>query len=79
MYNIGGREFLSRYDFTIKIADYFQLDKSLIKKIVTEDLNQPAKRPLKSGLLTIKAESEFGFKPHSIEESLAIMEKELSL
>ena len=79
LYNIGGREFLSRYDFTIKIADYFQLDKSLIKKIVTEDLNQPAKRPLKSGLLTIKAESEFGFKPHSIEESLAIMKKELSL
>ncbi len=79
LYNIGGREFLSRYDFTIKIADYFQLDKSFIKKIVTEDLNQPAKRPLKSGLLTIKAESEFGFKAHSIEESLAIMEKELSL
>lgn len=79
LYNIGGRKFLSRYDFTIMIADYFELDKSLIRKIVTEDLNQPAKRPLKSGLLTLKAETELGFKPHSIEETLAIMKNELSL
>jgi len=34
---------------------------------------------LKSGLITIKAETELGFKPHSIKESLAIMKKEFSL
>ncbi len=58
IYNIGGNQFLSRYDFTILIADYFSLDKSLILKIKTEELNQPARRPLKSGLITIKAQSE---------------------
>lgn len=79
IYNIGGREFLSRFDFTLRIADYFNLNKSLIKSIKTEDLKQPAKRPLKSGLITIKAESQFGFKPVSIEESLAIMKTELKL
>lgn len=79
IYNIGGREFLSRLDFTLRIADYFNLDKTLIKSIKTEDLKQPAKRPLKSGLITIKAESQFGFKPVSIEESLAIMKTELNL
>jgi len=56
IYNIGGIEFLSRYDFTLMIADFFKLDKSLIKKIKTEELNQPARRPLKSGLITIKAQ-----------------------
>ena len=79
LYHTGGREFLSRYDFTLRIADYFNLDKSLITPIVTAELNQPAPRPLKSGLITIKAESEFGFKPHSIEESFEKMKKELNL
>lgn len=79
VYNIGGREFLSRFKFTEIIADYFNLDKSLICPIVTEELNQPAPRPLRSGLLTLKAEIELGYKPTSIIESLAIMKKELSL
>ncbi|MDR3610649.1 MAG: dTDP-4-dehydrorhamnose reductase [Ignavibacteriaceae bacterium] len=78
IYNIGGREFISRYEFTLRIADYFKLDKSLITAITTEELKQAAKRPLRCGLITIKAESELGFKPHSIDESLALMKKELS-
>jgi dTDP-4-dehydrorhamnose reductase len=79
IYNIGGREFISRYDFTLRIADYFNLDKSLITPITTDELKQPAKRPLNSGLITIKAESELVFKPHSINDTLEIMKKELSL
>jgi dTDP-4-dehydrorhamnose reductase len=79
VYNIGGKEFLSRYDFTMKIADFFQLDKSLITPITTDELNQAAPRPLKSGLLILKAQTELGYKPHSIIEALAKMKKELSL
>ena len=79
VYNIGGKEFLSRYDFTMKIADFFQLDKSLITPIKTDELKQAAPRPLKSGLLILKAQTELGYKPHSIDESLAKMKKELSL
>ena len=79
VYNIGGQEFLSRYDFTLKIADYFGLDKNLISAITTAELNQPARRPLKSGLVILKAETELGYKPHTIIESLAAMKKELDL
>jgi len=79
IYNIGGKEFLSRYEFSLKIADYFNLDKSLIIPIVTSELNQPAPRPLKSGLIILKAETEIGYKPLSIVESLAVMKKELLL
>ncbi len=79
IYNIGGKEFLSRFEFSEIIADYFGLDKSLIKPITTDELKQPARRPLKSGLITLKAETEFGYKPHSIKETLAIIKKELSL
>ncbi|MEJ2614041.1 MAG: SDR family oxidoreductase [Ignavibacteriaceae bacterium] len=79
IYHIGGRDFLSRFDFTEKIADFFNLDKSLITEIKTEELNQKARRPLKSGLITLKAETELGFKPHTILESLAMMKKELKI
>lgn len=79
IFNIGGSEFLSRYDFTLRIAEYFNLAKSLIIPIKTSELNQAARRPLKSGLLTIKAQAELGFKPHTIEETLFLMQKELGL
>ena len=79
VYNIGGKEFLSRFEFTNRIADYFNLDKNLITPIITKELNQPANRPLKSGLLILKAETELGYKPHSISESLSVIKKELGL
>lgn len=78
-YNIGGPDFLSRYDFTLMIADFFNLDKNLVVPILTKDLNQPARRPLKSGLITIKAQSELGYRPHSYIDSFQIIKEELKL
>lgn len=79
IYNIGGIELLSRYEFTLMIADYFRLNKFLIKKIKTSDLNQPARRPLKSGLITIKAQTELNYRPHTVMQALELMRKELNL
>lgn len=79
IYNIAGPEVLSRLEFTNRIADYFMLDKSLIKPIVTEELKQPAPRPLKSGLITLKAETELGYKPTTITDSFSIIKKYLNL
>jgi dTDP-4-dehydrorhamnose reductase len=78
IYNIGGNEFLNRYEFTNRIAEFFNLDKKLIIPISTKDLNQPARRPLKSGLLTLKAETELSYKPHTLNESFGIMKREFS-
>ena len=77
IYNVGGAEILSRLDFTHKIADYFELDKSLITPIVTSDLNQPASRPLNSGLINLKAETELNYHPLSIEKTLFLMKRSL--
>ncbi len=79
IYNIGGEEILSRYEFTKRIAKYFNLDGSLIKPVVTKDLNQAALRPLKSGLITLKAQTELGFKATPIDISFGLMRKELNL
>ena len=79
IYNIGGKEFLSRYEFTNRIAEFFNLNKKLIIPITTKELNQPARRPLKSGLITLKAETELSYKPHTINESFTIIKRELSV
>jgi dTDP-4-dehydrorhamnose reductase len=79
IYNIGGREFLSRYDFALAIADFFGLDKNLIKPILTRDLNQPAPRPLKSGLINLKAETELDYKPSTMNEAFQILKESLKL
>lgn len=77
IYNIAGREFLSRFEFSLRVADYFGLDKNLIIPISTEELNQASRRPLKSGLIILKAETELGYKPHSVSESLEIIKRNL--
>ncbi len=79
IYNIGGKDFVTRFEFTNLIAEYFNLNKDLITPILTEELKQPARRPLKSGLLIEKAIAELDYNPHSINETLKIMEKELNL
>ncbi|MBZ0179182.1 MAG: dTDP-4-dehydrorhamnose reductase [Melioribacteraceae bacterium] len=79
IYHIGGREVLNRYEFTLRIADFFDLEKSLIKRIKTEDLNQAARRPLKSGLVIQKAEKELDYFPKSIEKSFEKMRQEIDL
>lgn len=78
IFNIAGREIVSRYDFALRAAEGFGLDASLVTPIKTSKLQQSAPRPLKSGLVTLKAEVELGYKPMSIEESLAVLKTQLS-
>jgi dTDP-4-dehydrorhamnose reductase len=73
IYNIAGRDIESRLDFTMKLCEVYGYDKSLINRIKTKDLNQPAPRPLNSGLITLKAETELGFRPMNTVEALQLL------
>jgi dTDP-4-dehydrorhamnose reductase len=75
LYNLGGGQFLNRYEFTEMIARFFDLDMNLVTPILTKDLNQPAPRPLKSGLINLKAETELNYKPQTLDECFRIMRK----
>jgi dTDP-4-dehydrorhamnose reductase len=75
IFNIVGRDYVSRYEFAKQIAEFYKLDTNLIKKISTNDLNQKAKRPLKAGLKIDKI-IKYGFIPHNIKESLSLLKNE---
>jgi dTDP-4-dehydrorhamnose reductase len=78
IYHIAGREIVSRYDFALKLAKIFGFDQDLITPIKTSQLKQPATRPLNSGLVTLKAEVELGYRPSTMEEGLTILKGQLS-
>jgi dTDP-4-dehydrorhamnose reductase len=77
IFNIAGKDIESRLDFTYKLCEVFGYDKSLINKIKTASLNQPAQRPLNSGLITLKAQTELQFKPFDTVEALQLLKFQL--
>ena len=78
IYNVAGRDIVNRYEFALALARVFSFDASLITPIKTSVLRQPAARPLKSGLVTLKAEVELGYKPSTIEQGLTVLKNQLA-
>jgi dTDP-4-dehydrorhamnose reductase len=77
IFHLAGRDITSRHEFALRLARVFGLDESLIVPIKTASLKQPAPRPLKSGLITLKAEVELGYKPSSIEHGLEVLKTQM--
>jgi dTDP-4-dehydrorhamnose reductase len=77
IFNISGKETMSILELVNKVADFYNLDKSLITPVKSNTLNQPAKRPPRTGFILDKAKRELGYEPHSFEEGLKIVTKQL--
>jgi len=75
IYHAVGSDYINRYDFALKIAEVFALDKNLIKPKSSKDFTLPAKRG-NCHLSNKKAEKESGVKFVGIEEGLKIMQKQ---
>ncbi|MFH0990193.1 MAG: dTDP-4-dehydrorhamnose reductase [bacterium] len=78
-YHVCGSETISRFDFAVKIAGIFDLDPSRIQQIHTSDLQQLALRPLVTGFITLKAETELGIKPMDATQGLILLKREFQL
>jgi dTDP-4-dehydrorhamnose reductase len=70
IYHISGEDVLTPYQMAIQAAEFLNLDKSLLKKVVAADMPQLAIRPLKTGFNINKAKKELGYKPTSFKEGL---------
>lgn len=71
LYHVGGADYLSRYEFAVRIAEVFKVDPStLIEPITTHELQQPARRPMRGGVVTLKAESDLRMKFRGVESGL---------
>jgi len=79
IYNISGNELMSIFDIAQKVADHYALNKSLIHSTDSSTLNQPAKRPPKTGFIIDKAIKDLGYAPTSFIESMKIMDEQIQM
>ncbi|NQX42354.1 dTDP-4-dehydrorhamnose reductase [Pedobacter steynii] len=77
VYNASGKDMMSISELVGKVADYWNLDKSLIKEISAATLNQSAKRPVRTGFILNKTIRDLGYQPRSFQEGLAILDEQL--
>ncbi|MFM6976976.1 MAG: SDR family oxidoreductase [Sphingobacteriaceae bacterium] len=77
IYNASGKDMMNMVELVEQVADFWQLNKRLIKPITSESLNQKARRPAKTGFILDKSIRELGYRPHSFLEGLAILDSQL--
>ena len=77
LFHAVGKDNVSRYEFALKVAEVFNLNKNLIKPIVTPELRQVALRPRKLELSTKKLQRVLGVVPLGIEEGLKILKGQI--
>jgi dTDP-4-dehydrorhamnose reductase len=77
IFHVSGAETKSILDWAYQIADFWKLDKSFINPVTSEELNQPAKRPPRTGFIIDKARKILGYNPHSFIEGLEIVDRQL--
>ena len=78
VYNTVGDSIIDRYTFSLAVADLFGLDPKLIDRIKTRELNQPAPRPLKAGLLMDKFKRDFpGVQVLTVEQALLELKRQM--
>ena len=78
VFHISGKDQMNIVEMVERVADYFDLDKSIIQTISSTTLNQPAKRPPVTGFDLTKSRAVLGYDPHSFEEGISILMEQLS-
>ena len=71
IYHIVGRDKMSKYQWALKTAKYFNLDPKLVIPVSTNNLKQRAKRPKKDDLNIQKVQKELETKMFLLDESLS--------
>jgi dTDP-4-dehydrorhamnose reductase len=79
IFNASGKDMMSIIEIVEEIADFWQLDRNLINPISSDSLNQPARRPKRTGFILDKTINQLGYNPHSFREGLALVNTQLKV
>lgn len=73
IYHISGPTTFSIFEIVEKIAQFFNLSTDNLTKSSSLNLNQPAKRPPKTGFDLTKARTDLDYNPKTLEETFSIL------
>lgn len=79
IFNISGSDLLTPYDMAMETADFFNLNKDLIKRTDSTKFKQPARRPMKTGFIIEKARKQLGYEPKTFRAGIGILAKQIIL
>lgn len=77
IFNVVGRDCLTKMDFALAICKEFKLDAGLITPCSTADLKQTAKRPVKVKMSTVKLKKTISFTPAGVRKGLKNIHNEM--
>lgn len=78
IYHISGDEMMSILDVVYRVADFWNLDKSLVNPIRAADIGQENNRPRKTGFVLDQAKTALGYSPTPFIKSLKKIEEQFS-
>lgn len=76
IFHISGPKTMSIYEIVERIADHFGYSKEKIVRLSSSELNQPAKRPPRTGFDLTKASAELGYSPLPLEKTLDLIKNQ---
>ena len=79
LYHVAGPETLTTLDVAHRLADRFGYDRGLIRPVSTAELHPGAPRPLQAGLVTVRAQSELGYRPRPLDDALDHLGRRLGI
>jgi dTDP-4-dehydrorhamnose reductase len=72
VYHIAGKSRLSRFEFTLRLAEKMGFSRDLISRLKTSDLKQVARRPVDSSLDVSRVERDLKISLPTIEKALEV-------
>ncbi len=79
LFHLSGPKCYSILELVHIVADFYNLDKSLINPVSSKSLNQPALRPLKTGFDISKAKNELDYNPVDFLTGVKIMDRQIKI
>lgn len=79
IYHLSGREMVTIHELAQNVAEVFGFDESLIEPVPSDHFEDAVDRPPKTGFIILKAETELGYDPRSLEDGLRAVGQDLGV
>jgi len=77
VFHISSEELFSVFELAQQVAEFWHLDSTLIKPVLSTTLSSSAARPSYTGFIIDKAKAKLNFKPHTIKEGFEEINRSL--
>jgi dTDP-4-dehydrorhamnose reductase len=77
IYHISGPDMMGIDELVRRVASFWNLPLDSMETVSSSTLNQPARRPPRTGFIIDKAIRELGYAPHTFEEGLALVHSQV--